>query len=316
MLPRTMRHFIGILCLILILFSCRDRVICPAFQSTYILDDSVRIAYFSYIWKLDEVDRIKILEQRTAQNDSINELADGIVALSDTTAVDATSQKPVIDYYAYVEDLVVPPREVKKNKFGIIKYQPYWLKNYYLKTAPMENVLTPQPEDLEVEPLADESMLAVNIDSDSTLTVGLEADSVGIAMTDSLTSDVMARAEPEEEEDRGPRFLFKYDPNDNFNVDQVYYNRWYGDQLIYQPKPPKPDIAPLASDSVVTDVAPVDPSNLQEEGQVLDQAVEEPVDQTEEVIEPQDTQPVEEAPPPPPPANEPVIEGQDDDLGF
>ncbi len=296
------------------LFSCRDRVICPAFQSTYILDDSVRIAYFSYIWKLDEVDRMKILEQRTAQQDSIAGLSIGMAALSDTVDVDSATQKSGIDYFAYVEDIVVPPREVKKTKYGIIKYQPYWLKNYYLKTAPMENILAPQPEEEDIEPLADEEMLAENIESDSTLTVGL-SDSSAIAMVDSTgapTSDVLAKAESEEE--KGPRFLFRYDPDDNFNVEQVYYNKWYGRQLIYQKPPPKPEIEPLASDSVVTDVEPVDPENLQDTEQETSSPGEiQPP--PEETVVPEEQEPVEEAPPPPP-SNEPVIEGQDDNLGF
>ena len=305
-----MRHLTGILCLILLLFSCRDRVICPAFQSTYILDDSVRIAYFSYIWKLDEVDRMKILEQRNAQQDSIAGLSIGVAALSDTVDVDSTTQKSGIDYYAYVEDFIVPPREVKKTKYGIIKYEPYWLKNYHLKTAPMENILTPEPEEAEIEPLAEDEMLA-DISSDSTL--GL-ADTTGIAMVDSTgapTSDVLAKAGPKEE--KGPRFLYRYDPDDNFNVEQVYYNKWYGRQLIYQKPPPKPEIEPLASDSVVTDVEPIDPANLQDNEQ---EALSSPDTQEQpvETIEPQQ-QPAEQTPPPPP-SNEPVIQGQDDNLGF
>lgn len=305
-----MRHLTGILCLILLLFSCRDRVICPAFQSMYILDDSVRIAYFSYIWKLDEVDRMKILEQRNAQQDSIAGLSIGVAALSDTVDVDSTPQKSGIDYYAYVEDIIVPPREVKKTKYGIIKYEPYWLKNYHLKTAPMENILTPEPEEAEIEPLAEEEMLA-DISSDSTL--GL-ADTTGIAMVDSTgapTSDVLAKAEPEEE--KGPRFLYRYDPDDNFNVEQVYYNKWYGRQLIYQKPPPKPEIEPLAPDSVVTDVEPIDPANLQE----TDQEALSPQDTQEQPVEKTEPQqqPAEQTPPPPP-SNEPVIQGQDDNLGF
>ncbi len=314
-LPRTMRHITGIFCLILLLFSCRDRVICPAFQSTYILDDSVRIAYFSYIWKLDEVDRIKILEQRNAQKDSVNNLSGEYVALSDTLTADTVLQKPEIDYYAYVEDLVVPPREVRKNKFGIIKYEPYWLKNYHLRTAPMENVLAPKPEEV-IQPLADESSLAINIESDSSLIVGLEADSSGIASLDSigLSTDVIAQVEKEEE--KGPRFLFKYDPEDNFNVEQAYYNKWFGDQLIYKRPRPKPEIAPLASDSVVTDVAPVDPANIQGESEqnLVPDANIENEDVEQEEPQPQETAPVEE--PSAPPANEPVIEGEDDGLGF
>lgn len=308
-----MRHLTGILCLILLLFSCRDRVICPAFQSTYILDDSVRIAYFSYIWKLDEVDRIKILEQRNAEKDSIAGINIGMAALSDTTDVNTEPQKSGVDYYAYVEDIIVPPREVKKTRYGIIKYEPYWLKNYHLKTAPMENILTPEPEEEDIPPLADEEMLA-DLNSDSTLTVGL-ADTTGIAMVDSTgvpTSDVLAKADTEKE--KGPRFLYRYDPNDNFNVEQVYYNKWYGRQLIYQKPPPKPEIAPLASDSVVTDVEPIDPANLQN----TEQDALPPADNQEqpvETTEPQEQEPVEQAPPPPP-SNEPVIQGQDDNLGF
>ncbi|MEQ8878305.1 MAG: hypothetical protein RLQ12_01665, partial [Cyclobacteriaceae bacterium] len=97
-------------------------------------------------------------------------------------------------------------------------------------------------------------------------------------------------------------------------VEQVYYNKWYGRQLIYQKPPPKPEIEPLASDSVVTDVEPVDPSNLQG----TDQETGQPTDNQEqpvETTEPQEQEPVQEAPPPPP-TNEPVIEGQDDNLGF
>lgn len=254
---------------------------------------------------------MKILEQRNAQQDSIAGISIGMAALSDTVDVEPTTQKSGVDYFAYVEDIIVPPREVKKTKYGIIKYEPYWLKNYHLKTAPMENILTPEPDEKEIEPLADEEMLA-DISSDSTL--GL-ADTTGIAMVDSTgapTSDVMAKADAEEE--KGPRFLYRYDPDDNFNVEQVYYNKWYGRQLIYQKPPPKPEIAPLASDSVVTDVEPVDPANLQG----TEQETVQPADNQEqpvETTEPQEQEPVQEAPPPPP-SNEPVIEGQDDNLGF
>jgi len=37
-----------LLCVCIVSFSCKDNVICPAFQSTYILNDSIRFAKYSY----------------------------------------------------------------------------------------------------------------------------------------------------------------------------------------------------------------------------------------------------------------------------
>ncbi|CAN0177563.1 unnamed protein product, partial [Chrysoparadoxa australica] len=117
---------------------------------------------------------------------------------------------------------------------------------------------------------------------------------------------------------------------DNFNVEQSYYNKWYGDQLIYRRPKPKPEIAPLASDSAVPDVEPVDPAEFQDGGEqnlIPDTESENNTDSDNNAdaiipVEPDvpETQPQEEEQPveqaPPPPAEEPVIEGQDDGLGF
>ena len=43
-------------------------MICPAFQSTYILDDSTRQAYFSYVWQLDENTRTQFLAKQKGQD--------------------------------------------------------------------------------------------------------------------------------------------------------------------------------------------------------------------------------------------------------
>ena len=92
-----MRLLTCILCLILFISSCRDKVICPAFQSTYILDDSVRLAYFSYLWELDDKDRISYLENRRNTKDSLVALS------SDTLTIDSIpgSKMGEVDYFAY-----------------------------------------------------------------------------------------------------------------------------------------------------------------------------------------------------------------------
>lgn len=270
-----MRLLTCILCLILFISSCRDKVICPAFQSTYILDDSVRLAYFSYLWELDDKDRISYLENRRNTKDSLVALS------SDTLTIDSIpgSKMGEVDYFAYVEPLKVPIREVKKNKYGIIKYEPYWLKNYRMRTAPMENVLKPEPEE-EIQPLADEDLLA-DIEFDSSLTVASEGDSLGVSVditggvvsSDSIQipeSEVLAKAEPAKAEKKKPRFLFGYDPKDDFNVEQAYYNKWFGEQLVYKEPKPKPPVEPLAKDSAAMDAGVVDPSNLSDENAVDD----------------------------------------------
>ena len=43
---RTSFPILFVLCLVF--YACKDNVVCPAFQSTYILDDSIRLAKYSY----------------------------------------------------------------------------------------------------------------------------------------------------------------------------------------------------------------------------------------------------------------------------
>lgn len=211
-----MRRFLPILSLIL-LMACQDKIICPAFQSTYILDDSTRYAYYSYVWQLDEATRTAFLAgsaDSLSNNDSL-----GIVA------------QPKTDYYAYAEQKLVPWRVRKRNKYGIVKYEPYWLKKYRMRTAPMENVFAPEP--LETNFVASEF-------SDS-----LSVDSLAVASVDSLDSLQVQPTIAAEDTEEEVRYLFKYDPTDNFNVEQEYYNKYYGEMFI--DKRPKPEPAPVDS---------------------------------------------------------------------
>ena len=235
---------------LLVLMGCRDKIICAAFQSTYILDDSTRDAYYSYVWQLDEATRSQYLaglQSGVSEPDSLS-----TDSLSVSTA--STTQSQGIDYYAYAGEKVVPWRVRKRTKYGIVKYEPYWLKNYRMRTAPMENVHPPQPpEPVQTDYVADVTTDSLGLDS-------LASDSLAVASLDSLGESLVAleeQAVKEEEEEES--YLFKYDRTDIFNVEQEYYNKYYGEKLI--DRRPKPDPQAIqAADSLANSV----PDSLQD----------------------------------------------------
>ncbi len=201
--------------------SCKDKVICPAFQSTYILDDSVRHLYFSMFNHPD-------LTPRT-------------------------------DF-----------GRVRKNKYGVIKKDPYWVKNIKLKTAPKENVLRPDSLTHPFVPTSkDDSLYADGYDSlgfdeqDDLETIVKEEEDDYLVFdqgdssfvdegeftaedfgTDSLGVPILAQ-------NKGPKYLHGYDPADIFNVEQMYYNKYFGSNFLPKPKPakPKPQEAKEETDS-------------------------------------------------------------------
>ena len=220
-----MKRIYILLCLIGIL-SCQDKVICPAFQSTYILDDSTRNAYFSYVWQLDETTRSQYLAQQQGpetSNTSIDSLAPAV-----------TSQ-PKADYYAYAGENNVPWRIPERTKYGIVKPVFMPIKKYRMRTAPMENLLGPDP--------VPSTTNFVAFDTDSLLT-----DSLGIASLDSVNVHPLVAKEDTKKE---TRFLFGYDPSDNFNVEQEYYNKYFSSKLIDNRPEPQPQ--PAILDSASTD---------------------------------------------------------------
>ena len=220
-----MKRLIVLLCYAA-LISCQDKVICSAYQSTYILDDSTRSAYFSYVWQLDENTRSQFLAQQRGENpdDSL-----GVVA------------QPKTDYYAYAGEKVVPWRIQKKTKYGIVKPTGFIeqirrpIKNYQMRTAPMENVLAPEP--------ITNDFVAEDFESVDSLSVAMDS-----ILTDSLMSEPVAVVE--EEEEKKETFLYGYDPEDNFNVEQLYYNKYFGEKFI--DRRPKPEPVTQAVDSLST----------------------------------------------------------------
>ncbi|MEP0367567.1 MAG: hypothetical protein ABJN36_07100 [Cyclobacteriaceae bacterium] len=264
-----MRFFTALLIFLTAFTACKDKVICPAFQSTYILDDSVRLAYYSYLWKLDEAERTKYLanlnkpsqptivanlsledttSQIVSQPDDVDSTATLTASIGDTPTVTPVTKKT--DYFAYAGQYVVPTKEVKKNKYGIIRHQPYLWKLYRMKTAPMENVLTPpkpQPDPIMVQDTTpvDVGEIYVSDFGDS-----LATDSTAVVLADADTSNVsrqdivlpsLAHSASAESRKVETKYLYRYDPKDKaLNVEQDYYNKYFGEYLIQKPPKPKP----------------------------------------------------------------------------
>ncbi|MEM9326121.1 MAG: hypothetical protein AAGA85_10715, partial [Bacteroidota bacterium] len=55
-------------------------------------------------------------------------------------------------------------------------------------------------------------------------------------------------------EPQGPKYRFRYDPEDNFNVEQDYYNKYYGILLLdLTPPPSEAPVDSLAAGEVLPD---------------------------------------------------------------
>lgn len=213
-----MRQLCHALCVVLLLVSCKDKVICPAFQSTYILDDSVRNTYFLYAWYLSEDERAKLKspQPKISPLDSLGEM------------VASTDQSTGIDYFAYTADYKVLPNVPKQTKYGIVKQAsliPNFLKNLQLKTSPKVNVLTP--------PEVTKGKKNVPISLDSSALAPLDS-TAAIAAQDSLNvghSDPLAitKAQSDEEKKKAwVQFKYGFDPAERMQPDQEYYFRRYG----------------------------------------------------------------------------------------
>ncbi len=204
-----------------LLISCQYKVVCPAYQSAYILDKSTRQAYFSYVWQLDEDTRTQFLAQQNTQESE--------------DSLQIMVEQPKTDYYAYVSKKIIPRTFPKRTKYGTIKKVVSPIKNFQLKIAPKKNILAPE-------------------DPISTNFVASEIGSLPPADSFSIAIDSINKAtdqtKPAIAKDK-TKFLYGYDPKDNFNVEQEYYNKYFGEQLIdNRQKKPSAPLDSLSSDSV------------------------------------------------------------------
>lgn len=196
--------------LTLFLASCKDKVICPAFQSTYILDDSTRLAFYNPIMLLDKATRDQYLSEVAPGTGS----GDSISALTLNPETTLGEYEALLPYFAHAESYLTT-WNIKKTKFGIIKRDIFIVKNYKLRTAPMENVFGPPKEDTTSVDVGD-------------FVAGDFADS---------TTTLLASAKPMKQEQQ---YLFDYRRDDKFNVEQFYYNKYFG-KLLVNNKPPAPE---------------------------------------------------------------------------
>jgi hypothetical protein len=212
-LSTPMRLCYAFLVLVL-LASCRDKVICPTFQSTYILDDSVRNVYFSYLWYLSEEER-KAYASRPK------------VPPPDTTGVVASAKPEAqVDYFDYTAEYKVPVRGTKKNKYGIVQrpmVMSYTVQNLRMKSSPMRDVKTPP------KPAVDDKEDS-GMPMDSTALASLDSTAV---KTDSLAAKPLAKKKP----DWKP-FLYDFNPYDSMQPDQENYFREFG--WLLQNRAPRP----------------------------------------------------------------------------
>ena len=223
-----MRYVVFFMILMLSITACRDKIICPAFQSTYILDDSTRMAFYSYAWQLDEATRDNYIAS---------------LGQSASDSLDSTSapgnELGWGDYYAYAGDYKRKAPVVRKSKYGIVKYEPYWLKNYNLKRAPMENVLGPEKPMPAVEESVGEEVQVAQSNRLDSLTITSNDSTLVVDPSDSTAvASTQDEVPPKKKEQR---YRFRYDPNDNFNVDQDYYNKYFGVLLLDLSPEPVPD---------------------------------------------------------------------------
>ncbi len=227
-------RYVGLfLILMLSITACRDKIICPAFQSTYILDDSTRMAFYSYAWQLDEATRESYISSLSqTPSDSL-----------DSTS-SASGELQWSDYYAYAGDYKRKAPEVRKSKFGIVKYEPYWLKNYNMKRAPMENVLGPKKEIPAIEEAdSPEVQIAQSNALDSMAVVANDSTMAGAGLDSTAVASAQEEVPTKKKEQR---YRFRYDPKDNFNADQDYYNKYFGVLLLDLTPEPEPDTTSAA----------------------------------------------------------------------
>ena len=180
-----MKIFLRTIFLFLLISSlgCRPQMICPAFQSTYILDDSLQFAYFSPLWKLDKETRDAYIKKNYD---------------------DSKSQ-----YFASVETYVAKAEVGNRTKFGVVRYEPNWLKTYQMRTAPRHDIIW-------TEGVSEDQTASIDIGSFVASDFGLDSisgDSVIFTTQDSIPAK---------------KYLYGYDPQGQNNVEQEYYNKYFG----------------------------------------------------------------------------------------
>jgi hypothetical protein len=171
-------HFLIVVAIVAGLISCKSNQICPAFQSTFILDDSLRMLAFSPF---------------------------------------GPDSMPKYGPW------------VKKNKNGIIARDPYLVKNYNLKTVKMELQFIPIDADSVT---FDDDLYQKEMAADSLAPQA--GDSLAIASADSSATQPAKKP-------AGKKYIRNYDPKDQFNEEQIFYNKLFGEVFVAPKEAPAPE---------------------------------------------------------------------------
>ena len=171
------------------------RKVCPAYVSAFVLDDSVRQSMFALFGE---------------------------------------------------DSLPLPPPKVKKDKNGLIAYVSDRRKRRRMRTiraCKVYPIPTPQPEEVEetINPLEASDSLSIANDSATdpmtdSLNIAQETglDSLNIAQQASLapSADSLGTEGLLAAVDSATQYRYGYRPSDNFNVEQVFYNKYFGHLFI------------------------------------------------------------------------------------
>ena len=229
---------------VFLLSSCRSNMMCPAYQSTYILDmykkrstyemkertyytthllydsvrintpeDSLRRMQFSHFIDSMPFSRFDVRKNKNGRVTRVR------VAKNDINREAYKRRKDLIAEYDYLPGF---------NKAHWIR------KNDDQRLIRMEDQFIPPVDSSEL--IVDEGYF---VEEDF-----VTNDSLGVASADSLATDSLAIAQPQVAEiPEGPteRYRFGYEfKNNKFNEDQDYYNKEFGHLFVYKIPPPPP----------------------------------------------------------------------------
>lgn len=234
-----------LLSVILLLGACRSNMMCPAYQSTYILDmykkrstyDMKERTYYTTHLLYDSV-------SMTKTEDSLRRMQfSHFIDSMPFSRFDVRKNKNGRVTRVKVAKNDINREAYKRRKDLIAEYdylpgfnKAHWIrKNDDQRLIKMEDQFIP-PEDT-TEQIIDEGEF---VEADF-----VTNDSLAVAGADSLATDSLALAsQPEVTEiPEGPteRYRFGYEfKNNKFNEDQDYYNKEFGHLFVYKIPPPPP----------------------------------------------------------------------------
>lgn len=262
-LPLAMRLCIFFLFAGCFLFGCQRKV-CPSYESAFVHDDSLRLRLFTPfdypgVAEGESVVGVAVYEEENNELAEEGVLVEIPAVADDSLAISATDTAEEVDMVpsflggssrAFFGDEVMPHEpapKVRKNRHLVISwYPPVFLKRLRLRT-----ISTNMPKREEEESVEEETPEIVDEEVKEEEEVfweeeeGLEVeDAVAESEEELVEDDALDEVTPEDlvekeetpteevVEEAGSGYLYGYDPTDNFNIDQVFYNSLFGHLFV------------------------------------------------------------------------------------